>query len=63
MSRETVHSRSCATIFRHSAFLSLPAVPLRKVPNTSRTTGRKMWESTEQLEIKNGGRNLLMDRR
>ena len=33
MSRETVHSRSCATFFRHSAVLSLPAVLLRKVPN------------------------------
>ena len=30
-SRETVHSRSCATVFRHSAVLSLPAVLLRKV--------------------------------
>jgi len=29
--RETMHSRSCATFFRHSAVLSLEAVLLRKV--------------------------------
>ena len=35
MSRETVHSRSYATLFRHSAVLSLPAVLLRKFPITT----------------------------
>ena len=29
--RETMHSRSCATFFRHSAVLSLEAVLLRKI--------------------------------
>ena len=33
MWRETVHSQSFATLFRHSAVLSLPAVLLRKLPN------------------------------
>ena len=33
MSRETVHSQSYATFFRHSAVLSLPAVLLRKLAN------------------------------
>ena len=32
---ETVHSRSCATFFPHSAVLSLTAVLLREVPNRS----------------------------
>ena len=31
MSRETVHSQSYAKFFRHSAVLSLPAFPLRKL--------------------------------
>ena len=31
MLHETVHSRSCATLFRHSTVLSLPALLLRKV--------------------------------
>ena len=31
MWRETVHSQSYATFFRHSAVLSLPAVLLRKL--------------------------------
>ena len=33
MWRETVHSHSFATLFRHSAVLSLSAVLLRKLPN------------------------------
>ena len=32
MSRETVHSQSYATFFRHFAVLSLPTVVLRKLP-------------------------------
>ena len=32
MLRETVHSQSYATYFRHSAVLSLPAVLLGKFP-------------------------------
>ena len=41
MSRETVHSRSCETFFRHSAVLSLPAVILRKVSIV--TSGPADW--------------------
>ena len=37
MSRETLHFRSCAIFFRHSAVLSLPAVLLRKVPLSNMT--------------------------
>ena len=33
MWRETVHSQSYVTLFRHSTVLSLPAVLLRKLPN------------------------------
>ena len=33
-----MHSTSCALFLHHSALLSLPAVLLNKVPNTSRTT-------------------------
>ena len=53
MWRETVHSQSYATFFRHSAVLSLPAVLLRKVlekiseisfvPNLLCVGNRKEW--------------------
>ena len=42
--RETVDSRSCATFFRHSAILSLPALLLRKLPligTRKRQTGKE----------------------
>ena len=35
MSRETVHSQSYATFFRHSAVLSLSAVLLRQLPSSN----------------------------
>ena len=40
MSRKTGKARSCKTFFRHSAVLSLPAVPLHKVSIRSQTTSR-----------------------
>ena len=62
MLRETMHSRSCATFFCHSAVLGLPAVLLRKVsivactknqehrgrlPFTRKT--RKFWLENEMI--------------
>ena len=35
MSRKIGNAQSCATLFRHSAVLNLPAVLLRKLPNSS----------------------------
>ena len=49
MSRETVHSRSCATFFRHSAVRSLPAVLLREVSNQD-DDGPEMYNTrTKQM--------------